>query len=223
MKVGKMFEMRLSSLNHVPPGGFRYRHPQSGYLAEAHSYGMLRGLVDAHCAANALRPVTDDEMQQQMCEGLPPKSARTFCEGDGVSVDGVRITWQDVWHGTKVLGSFLLAGRPLVAREEAERRAAICAPCSRNVNYAKPCGSDCPELAATVEAIVGADGTTLDAELNACSVCKCSNKAQVWMPVEHLKRGVTDEMMPQFPDSCWKRAAILAMNTKTACVLTQTA
>jgi hypothetical protein len=46
-------------------------------------------------------------------------------------------------------------------------------------------------------------------------VCKCSNKAQVWVPIEHLKRGVTPEMMPLFPPKCWKRQGIEEMDAET--------
>lgn len=208
-----MFEMKLNSYSAVPPGLFRFKHPISGHEMSRHSWDLLLSDVAKHCAANGFQAVTTAEIEQQMCEGFGPKIAKQYCAGDGVSVKGVSIGWQDVWHGTKVLASFIAGGRKTVNRAEAEARAAICAPCSRNVNYAKPCGGDCPELAETVVAIVGGEGTSKDLDLHACSVCTCSNKAQVWVPIEHLKHGVTPEMLEQFPANCWKKAEIIALGS----------
>ncbi len=209
-----MNEMVLTSLWAVPPGNFRYKHPISGWTVDRHAWNLLRMDVTAHCEANGYPPISDEEIQQQICEGLGPVLAKRFCTGDGVSVRGVDLSWREIWAGTKVLASFIVGGRETVDRNEAERRAAICAPCSRNVTYTRPCGGDCPELADLVESIVGGAGTTKDPSLGACAVCSCSNKAQVWVAVEHLKRGVTEEMLPQFPDYCWKKAGILALQAE---------
>jgi len=203
--------MKLASYSAVPPGSFRFKHPVSGHEMARHSWQLLLSDVAKHCAANGFPPVSEEEIERQICERLGPKIAKQYCTGDGVSVKGVSIGWRDVWNGTKVLASFIAGGRKTVDRSEAEERAAICAPCSRNVIYAKPCGGDCPELAETVVAIVGGEGTTRDLDLHACSVCTCSNKAQVWVPIEHLKHGVTSEMIEQFPDVCWKKRAILSL------------
>lgn len=206
-----MNEMELKNINEVPPGGFRYKHPVTGQEFSRHTWGLCRMDVTAYCEANGFPPVTDAEIHQQMCESYGPKLAKQLCRGDGVTVQGVSLSWRDIWHGTKVLASFIAGGRKTVERAEAERRAAICEPCSRNVNYSKPCGGDCEELASLVVSIVGGEGTTKDINLNACSVCSCSNKAQVWMPIEHLEKGVTPEMMPMFPSFCWKKAEIEAL------------
>jgi len=206
-----MFEMKLASYSKVPPGNFRYKHPISGHEMNRHAWQLLLQDVRAHCAANGYPPVSDEEIELQMCQRFGDKIARQYCTGDGVSVRGVALGWQEIWNGTKVIASFIIGGRKVVEREEAERRAAICAPCSRNVLYAKPCGGDCPDLAATVSAIVGGEGTTLDHDLHACSVCACSNKAQVWVPIEHLKRGITPEMLEQFPAKCWKAEQLRAL------------
>lgn len=207
-----MNEMRLSGTMLTPPGGYQFKHPISGLHFERHTWSLLRMDVTNHCAANGYPEVSDDEIQQQMCERLGPKLAKRFCTGDGVSVEGVSLKWTDILNGTKVMAGFILAGRPLVDRAEAERRAEICSLCSRNVPYHKPCGGDCPELEQVVTTIVGSEGTARDLELHACSVCRCSNKAQVWVPIEHLKRGVPDEMLPLFPETCWKKQGILSLS-----------
>lgn len=208
-----MFEQRLSNRTDVPAGGFTHKHSISGYEMSFHVWHLLRSAVTKHCEANGYPFVTDEEIEAQICERLGPNGAKRWCVGDGVSVQGVNIGWRDVLHGTMVLGSFLIAGRPLVSEEEAERRAAICAPCSRNVTYAKPCGGDCPELESAVKAIVGNASTTQDVKLGACSTCKCSLKSAVWLPIEIQAKGVTEEMMSQFPSPCWKAAGIRELRT----------
>lgn len=202
-----MFEMKLESLTKVPPGLFRYRHPVSGHEEAFHSWQLLRAWVDSHCAGNGFAPVTDEEIQQQICERMGPKIAKQYCTGDGVTVDGVSLGWKDILTGTKVLASFLLAGRPLVDAAEAERRAAICKTCSRNVNFAKPCGGLCGELQEAVEAIVGANGTIHDLDLGACSVCKCHLKSKCWIPLEILKKSESDEHQAEYPAACWLKTA----------------
>lgn len=206
--------MKLASRSKVPPGLFRYKHGISGAEFIRHAWSLMRDDVTAHCEANGYPPVSDDEIEAQMCERLGKTIAEQYCEGDGLSVKGVGLHWKEIWEGTKVIGSFILAGRPLVPQEKAEWRASLCATCERNVDYSKPCGGDCPDLRETVNAIVGGGKTTYDNKLYGCSVCGCSNKAQVWVPIEQLKLGVTPEMLPQFTPQCWKRAELLEIQSK---------
>jgi hypothetical protein len=210
-----MNEMTLTNRTMVPPGGYPFKHPITGHNFNSGTYNLLLWQVRDYCTANGFPPIPESEIEQYICEQLGPQTARRFCSGDGISVSGVDLQWSDIWAGTKVLASFIIGGRKTVDRAEAERRAQICFLCSRNAQYSKPCGGDCPELADTVAAIVGGEGTTRDLDLHACSVCKCSNKAQVWVPIEHLKRGVTPEIMPLFPPKCWKRQGIEEMDAET--------
>jgi hypothetical protein len=211
-----MNEMKLANMTMVPPGGYPFKHPETGQNFRSGTYSLLLGQVRDYCSANGYPPISEESIQQYICEQLGPETARRFCSGDGVSVSGVDLNWRDIWAGTKVMASFIAGGRQTVDRAEAERRAQICFLCSRNAQYAKPCGGDCPELADLVSAIVGGEGTSRDLDLHACSVCKCSNKAQVWVPIEHLKHGVPDEMMPLFTPTCWKKQGIEELNATNA-------
>jgi len=199
-----MWEMRLVSLNSVPPGLFRFRHPISGTEQAFHTWSLLREWVTDHCDANRYPSISDQEIQQQMCERFGPDKVKMYCEGDGVTVEGVNLGWRDILQGTKVLGAFVLAGRPLVSQVEADRRAAICSGCSRNVGFGKPCGGLCGELQEAVEAIVGHQTTVYDDKLEACAVCKCSLKSKVWVPMEFVNIGITDEIKQQLPSFCWQ-------------------
>lgn len=212
--------MNLRTKDMNPPGHFRFKHPVSGHEEAFHSWGRLRSWVTEHCEGNGYPPVSDAEIERQICERMGPKVAQRWCEGDGITVTGVRLGWYEIWNGTKVLASHILAGRPRVSAEEAERRAAICAPCERNVRFVNPCSGGCPELMEAVSSIVGAETTSRDSELLACSVCKCSNKAQVWVEAGSLEKGVDEAMLLLFPGAtevwpgCWKAAAIRELRSK---------
>jgi len=210
-----MNEMTLTNKTMVPPGGYPFKHPATGHNFNSGTYSLLLGQVRDYCTANGFPPIDELEIEQYICEQLGAKTARRFCSGDGISVDGVDLDWRDIWNGTKVMASFIAGGRQTVDRAEAERRAAICFLCSRNAKYSRPCGGDCTELAELIVSVVGGEGTSIDLDLHACSVCKCSNKAQVWVPIEHLKRGVTPEMMVLFPQKCWKKQEIEALDSET--------
>jgi len=122
----------------------------------------------------------------------------------------------DVLHGMKVMVNFKLQGNPLVDRDEAMRRGEICKHCQFNQRFDKPCTGWCTELAAMVHDIIGHQGLPVDAYLHACGICACFNAAQIWLPLDILDKGLTDEMRKQFknvvvpmPDGtslpCWKQ------------------
>lgn len=199
--------MKLASRSQVPPGLFRFRHPISGHEMSRHAWDLLRSDVTAHTTANNYPEVTDDEIESQMCERMGNKIAAQYCgDGNGLSVNGITLGWRDILQGTQAMASFIIAGRPLVDQGEAERRAAICATCPRNVGFSKPCDGICGELQKVVESIVGAGGTSLDGKLESCSVCKCHLKSKVWIPLEILRKSDAPEHQGQYPDFCWQKA-----------------
>jgi hypothetical protein len=121
----------------------------------------------------------------------------------------VRLGLDDIIHGMRVIVALKMAGSPLVSREEAERRAGICARCYMNQGFSRPCAT-CGGLEDLVRALVGAQGTSQDDKLHACGICHCLNKAQVWLPLDILAKGVTDQMKTQFSKmaeltGCWKQ------------------
>lgn len=208
--------MKLSSRAKVPPGLFRYRHPVSGLEMVRHAWDLLRSDVTAHCEANGYPAVSDAEIESQMCERMGPTVAERYCEGSGLSVNGITLHWKELMSGTAALLGHLLGGRKTVTQEEAERRAAICAPCPRNSSFSKPCGGLCPELEDVVKAVVGGGKTSLDDKLEACSVCGCVNRAQIWVPIKHLAKGVEADFIEKAPQTCWKRAALIELAQKEA-------
>lgn len=206
--------MRLANRSHVPPPPhFRYKHPVSGWESIRHAWDLLRGDVTAHTEGNGYPPVSDEEIEQQMCENMGEDIKARFCNGDGLTVRG-GLHWRELMSGTQVLLQHLLNGRKRVSQEEAERRAAICVQCPRNVSFTRPCGGMCPELESVVVGIVGGEKTSLDPKLEACSVCGCSLRAAVWVPIAQLSTQEDADFIEKAPEPCWKRAGLLEFTRK---------
>lgn len=201
--------MRLSNRSQVPPPPhFRYRHPVSGADFIRNAWDLLRGDVTSHTKGNGYPPVSDEEIETQMCENMGEEIKKRFCIGDGLTVKG-GFHWRELLSGTQALANHILNGRKVVDQEEAERRATICAACPRNSAFSKPCGGNCPELETIVQAVVGGGKTTLDDKLEACSVCGCVLRALVWVPGAQLSTSTDADFIEKAPENCWKRAELM--------------
>lgn len=82
-------------------------------------------------------------------------------------------------------------------KEEAERRAAICAVCPENVVVAKGCGR-CWSYITGVLSLISAFRTSQDVNLNACYACGCPLKIKVHAPDQAL----ADDPF-EYPSNCW--------------------
>lgn len=206
--------MKLANRSQVPPPPhFRYKHPVSGAEFIKHNWDLLRGEVTAHTEGNGYPPVSDDEIDQQMCENMGQDLKERFCMGEGLTVRG-GLHWRELIGGTQVFAQHLLNGRKRVSQERAEQRATICVACPRNSFYSKPCGGDCPEIDNLVVGIVGDGKTSLDAKLEACSVCGCVLRAAVWVPAEQLSTVLDADFIKNAPETCWKREELMALREK---------
>ncbi len=198
---------RLASRGRVPyGGGYRIKDPLSGCDLFGTTFDMVMAKAVASRKANGL-PIGlgfDDEVEQWCCSAQPSECV----DVDPLKPRKKRLTLDDMLRGAKVLMSFKLGGSKLVSKEEAERRAAICAKCWMNAGYQRPC-SVCQELADLVRSITGGGKTSLDAKLHACHVCGCSLQASVWLGLGDQCKGVTEEMRKEFRymkevAGCWK-------------------
>lgn len=207
-----MNRLTLIQSNECPPDQYRYRFREDGYLVKCFSYGGWLERIRAHRQMNGY-PESDDwkeEAEDQLCRLLPPGWCRQVTGEPPEWYINSRIGIEDVLRGTRVLAAFVADGMPLVSRTVAAERASICSTCPF-ASSVEGC-SICVGLSNVVEEVVGGQQLQTDAVLDnkSCLVCKCSARAQPWVPVEYLSRGVTNEMLAQFPtDYCWKRKEIL--------------
>lgn len=202
--------LKLRKTNVTPPDKYRYTIPEDGTQYLAFDFEGLMSQVERHYVRNEY-PVADNlrsVVEDANCQRLSGE----WCEyEDGNEyVGGVsdRFTIEDVVNGTSVLASFTLDGANTVSKEEAEQRALTCARCY--MNQPVPGCAACYQLLNVIARVTGNKGTSQDQHLKSCLICHCSNKAQVWIPAEHLEKGLTQKQAEQFSrvPHCWKAAAL---------------
>lgn len=201
----------LTQRGTTPPDKFRYTFPEDGHRVSSFSYDGWMAQIKTHAKDNGYT-LPDNwiaQAEDQLCQLLPPG----WCKyEDGRPVEGrvdARIGMDDILRGTRVFLEFVKSGGRIVEQEEAERRAKICGSCY--MRAAIPGCAPCVGLANLVAEISGAKATKSDhlLETKSCLVCKCSANANVWIPVETSRVGVTPEMMGQWPSFCWKKEELL--------------
>ena len=186
----------------VPPGGWVFTVKETQSKITAGSRGDLVLKVKDHYTANGIEVPWDlaAVIEDQICRRVGPD----HCEWSGVNFEGVNanLSMSDAVNGTRVLMSWVLAGTPRVSQNEANTRAATCAGCPLNTLAAGCPG--CGGLRAMVADIVGGQ-VTHEGKLGACAVCKCSNRAAVWLPLDIVRKGLTSSQNELLPDYCWKK------------------
>lgn len=199
---------RLKFRGAVPyGGGYTLENSDKGFVGFGTTFDMLMTNVRNYRKANALPNGLglEEEVECEVCRLYPAECIETDAR---VPVPRP-ISWQEAVQGTRVMMSHQLAGRPLVPREEAERRAKICADCPWNYQVNFQCSGICGELQQVVQAIVGSQGTPHDGKLRSCAVCHCYLTASVWVPIEIQTPHLTAEQRSQYKLAkeewgCWK-------------------
>lgn len=185
-----------------PPDGFRYVHRETGHVTTALDYYTWTDLIRQHRTANSLPEVSTSDIETQLCGQLAPE----WCVGDDPNRPYVepRIALGDVWEAMKVFAKFALSGFKFVDQAEANRRARICVGCQNNMNV-QGCGA-CQQLGQMITGELANRSTPHDAALKTCGVCKCLNKAQVWIPLDSLEAKDSPEKQALYPSFCWLRS-----------------
>ena len=173
---------------------------------KAPTYPDMGLFVDDHNRAN-LHPGWDWETQ--LCELVPGGNCRF--EDGSISLKGYdcRMNGGTLLAGMQAIGTVVLnmaIGRDVfVDQSEAERRAAICAGCPKNVTV-EGCGS-CSSMTVAKELIQKLKGnrtTSKDDVLEGCCCCGCSTKTIVWFKDSYILKGMTEAQRACYPPHCWK-------------------
>lgn len=185
----------------VPPDGFTYKDPDTGYVSNSWDEHAWLESIAKHRSDNGLPPIAEEDIYDQFCKVCPPGWC-TYENGQKPTwfVD-MRLGVADALQGTKALAAFVIAGKPLVSKELAASRSQTCARCYYNVN-SQGCAS-CINLYGVIDSIAGGITTPSDPSLKICAVCKCSTKAKTRLPIEIIKKTTTQEHMDRFPSHCW--------------------
>lgn len=186
----------------VPPGGFRYRQPESGVTLRASSFLNLVDVVRGHRVANhyPITPTFEAEVEHGVCSEVPQSCAEV-----PATKSAKMLTLSDVLRLTALLGESLLRGQPTVEPAEAERRASVCVGCRDNQNPEGCAPCKAKQIGELISGMVGASVTSRDTELKACRHCGCFNRAQVWLPLDLLHRHADAQTLSNLPPHCWKK------------------
>jgi len=191
----------------VMPGG--WHKPEKDRLGrdmpEPISAQTYRSLIDAviKFRADNVIPIGDvkAEIDQYICTAFP----RMCHQFEGVS----RIDIASEPSPIKTLTDDMIqtmdgqlqdhSTEELELKQEAQRRASICAGCQYNVRWNSNCGS-CVEAVNRMSTILRA-GNSLPRErdLRACQILRHENRSAVWLRIDKIKTN------PDLPGFCWAR------------------
>ena len=185
----------------VPPGGYSYTQEETGHTIQANSFDQLIIFVTEHRKANNLPTPFNiqEQIESAFCDERPE-----LCKDSETKPTNIKknISFNDALRFTKTLVS---AGLKRCGQAEADQRAAICLMCEGNIN---PVGcSSCKRgiVKKAVSFIVGNKETPYDSSLKSCKHCGCFNAAQVWIPLDALRKTISKEENDALPAHCWKK------------------
>jgi hypothetical protein len=185
----------------IPPGEFRYQQPETGFKIQTRSWSQMLQQVHSHRVGNLgcdieagwQARLEHDYCLQNSLDGTQWCSDEKYYAPD----ESRPLHWSDIQRFLFSMIQWVAGGRKLVEQDEAERRAAICATCPKNVDLHVACPS-CVKLDALIAETKGDRATSLDASLRNCEVCRCFLPTLVFYPEEAIsKKGLT------YPPNCW--------------------
>lgn len=182
-------------------GSFRFIHTETLHTSAAGHWHGWREAILAHRKANNLS-IPDNMMEiaeNQLCDTLPPQWCTHAPENQWVNP---RFGLRDLRDGMKAFALLMLGGFDFVSQEEADRRAYICAGCTRQANP-EGCGS-CNKVAKLIIGDVAKRKTPYDAKLKSCAICKCVNAVAVHFPMKAIETTDTPEKQAAYPTWCWR-------------------
>lgn len=175
---------------------WRYIQPETTAVFYGLSYWAVRDAVRNHRAAMKLDLSSgwEERFQDELCRQNEEVICDRMKKANAVPASG--ITLDDL---KRFMNTLISQRGELVDKEEAERRATICATCPKNT-VVRGCWG-CFGLGKLVQLFLGKNGTSKDRALDACSVCKCVLRAKVWLKLETI-----DNSGLEYPDHCWQKA-----------------
>lgn len=223
----------LKSHQYLPPSGWTYYQPETNWELPAnlgfneavaaiiqHRLANPRfGLAtDSESVSHELDVWTETRLRQtygakadQWLSGPPAAPPQSFSwpplrsRVAGAAAGGARKTMSSV--GT--IMSWLGSGLKPVDQTIANSRALICSMCEKNVR-SEGIRKAIATIGDTLHAIASAKSdlklaTPYDDKLESCSACGCVAATKVWVPAEHIKKGMTPEVESALSVECWIR------------------
>src|SRR5512139_3647701 len=186
-------KLRLPNRSQAPPGGWRYhieslaeRAPHLVWVGPITTFNDLINEVNKRCSANGITPPDPLDVEDQICQNLPGG----YCNdthGFPTKRSGTFAVLASTFRqGTATLIQWWRNGRRRVSADEITRRSYICNACPENRPIEGCSACAMRGVHALVNEIVAGTELPTDSLLQACSICQCSLKAKVRMPVDDL-------------------------------------
>lgn len=202
--------LQLPNRVSAPPGGWRYRVPQTGQLFTAVNEFQLLDMLKAHYRANGY-PLPAN-LRQLIEEQICAQHTDYCVESDGRSPLSPSKMAAIAFHLVKDGTARLLRGeRQLVDQEVADRRAAVCVMCTENVPREGCSNCNMASIRDLVIRLVGKRGTRSGDALQVCRVCLCENQAKVHLPHATLKKIASKQEWEALPPTCWLKTEEAAL------------
>ncbi len=211
----------------TPPSGWIFRQPETGWTAPTPIGSTFSQTVDLIIAMRRKNPAigakakwaTDRETVGTELErytrkrlGLPEEQAQppfTTSSRSGGAVAAVAGSIQRAAQGSAVWIEWLRKGGIPVDQTLAEKRAATCVACSRNVDGEWYVQAPAQLLGAAIEqwkSFTKQDfkfETAQGDALKSCGVCHCMSKIKVFIPLPNILEKTKPEILAEFPAHCW--------------------
>lgn len=203
-------------------GGWTFRQPQTGWVNPMAMVGFdasVKAIV-AHRKANpaitskhklSTDPFTvasELERYTKLRLGIPEPAPPSFFWKSSshlpARVVAAAVEIKKAAEGAAVPIDWFKSGGMPVNKELAEKRAAICVACPKNV-----AGNWFIESAAEiVKEVIELRGdikleTSHDADLKSCDVCTCLMRLKCHTPLQFILKNTKAEVLEQFPNNCW--------------------
>ena len=202
-------QLTVTKDNEQPPGGWKLTVRETGVTLTAPFVSLLKRKVAGHMEANnlALPENFDAWVEDTTCResghGAP------FC--GGAKVRGKRRAGTPklltVGAASRFIKTMLGVAkeRKFVSREEAERRAAVCAKCplATNVSGCTLCDAAFRKMGRLMEK----NPIQAPAGKEFCGACKCMIPVKVWVPNATLDAAEADDVQLYHPD-CWRHPSL---------------
>lgn len=188
----------------VPPGGWWYRQPESGFKMTAFDPLSLKRQIEQHRRANGydLADGWWEVVQAEICER--PGMMQSHCQPDTTftAEQPIRITRNSALLFFKTLRQWVVRnGFKKVTVREAVRRSKICGECPMNSDDVAWCPGCQGIFRYLKEFLTPADKTGRELTLHFCKVCGCNLQIKVWLPPETLK--AVSSPQTEYPAHCW--------------------
>lgn len=186
---------------HLHPQGGRYFVDEDGVTHRGDSWPALATRV-INYRKRAGKPPGDPraEIEAQVCARQPQ-----YCQADPPAPTRRQEAPDSPRSSTKAITRWLVSilklrrigGAQQVPREEARRRAAICAVCPKQKAFSSVCGS-CKAMRKTTKQILFGGSSSVGERLKGCSVLSEDTSTSV-----HIQQDPSGN--PGLPENCWRK------------------